>query len=106
MKKEKKTKNLNIAIEPYIFDSLRALAARDSETTVSAIVRRAILKELGLSKDAVDLWEAEGKVSEVVDERLEALGLLNDIQRLREAQDKIVEKIRESGRIDFPEFDG
>ena len=57
---------LEIRINRHIMAAVQALADRDPGIDVAIIVRRAIMRELGLNQDAINLWEGEERVSRKV----------------------------------------
>ena len=82
-------------VDPEIKEALEALAARDPELSVSAIIRRAVRRELGIYDS---LSVSEEAVTAAVDQRLMELGLAREMKAVAVAQDKLLEGVQ-SGQI-------
>ena len=57
---------LELRINRHIMAALQALADRDPGVDVGIIVRRSIMRELGLDQPAINLWEAEERQSRAI----------------------------------------
>lgn len=54
---------LEIQLNRYIVAGLQALADRDDEITLATIIRRALMRELGLADTAIAVWELEAAIA-------------------------------------------
>ena len=105
---------LEIRISQHIMAGLQALADRDPELTVATVIRRALMRELGLADTAIAVWELEAAIAnapvyltpgaaaliaktlELTPEELEELNALKeDVDELKDIMKKVDKKFGE-----------
>ena len=112
---------VELEINRHMYRALAALADRTENVDIATIIRRGIMQQLGLNKDAVAIWEAETReevvkfmnegpsfggvyltpaAAEIIlrdiqvyeEDVEEARGLKQDIDELKEAMEQLKEK--------------